>query len=236
MDLSIIIPCYNEYDSIDILAPRLDQLLNRLNPDFKTELIFVDDGSVDNTYQRLEETYNSREAVYLLRHDQNRGLGAAVQTGLAQAVGCFIATIDSDCTYDPLIIPDMLLKMGPDVDVITASPYAPGGQVLNVPPYQILISQWCSKMYRFILSSKIHTFTSMFRIYRRCAIEKISFKSTTFLSMAEILIRAIQLQMNVQEYAATLSARQFGDSKRKIVHLTFEHLKLMVGIIMGKRM
>ena len=56
MDLSIIIPCYNEYDSIDMLGPRLDQLLNRLNPDFKTELIFVDDGSVDNTYQRLEET------------------------------------------------------------------------------------------------------------------------------------------------------------------------------------
>ena len=236
MDLSIVIPCYNENDSIDMLVGRLDQLLNRFNPDFKTELIFVDDGSVDKTYQKLLGTYHDRDAIHILRHEQNQGLGAALQTGLDQASGSFVATIDSDCTYDPAIIPDMLLKMEPDVDILTASPYAPDGQVMNVSPFQIFLSQRCSKMYRFILGSNIHTFTSMFRIYRRSALEKISFKSTTFLSMAEIIINAIQLQLNVQEYATTLSSRQFGDSKRKIMRLTLEHLKLMAGLLMDKKL
>jgi len=234
MDLSIVIPCYNEFESIDMLASRLDQLQDRFNPDFTTELIFIDDGSSDNTYQHLLETYQDKDTVHLLRHEQNRGLGAALQTGLDQAEGFFVATIDSDCTYDPLIISDMLLKMEPDVDILTASPYAPGGMVMNVSPISLFLSQGCSKMYRMILGSKIHTFTSMFRIYRRSALQTISFKSNTFLSMAEIILTAITNGLNVQEFPTTLSARQYGDSKRKIFQLTIEHLKLMYRILMGK--
>ena len=234
MDLSFVIPCFNEQEAIVPLTHRLDELLVNLGNGFKVELIFVDDGSTDDTLVLLERTYMDRDNVQILRHPQNQGLGAAIRTGMNQAVGRFVGTIDSDCTYDPLIIPDMLNRMEPDVDVLTASPYAPGGQVVNEMAYQIWISQICSKMYRVILKSDIHTFTSMFRIYRRSVLETVKFRSDTFLCMAEILINAIQHKLNVQEYPTELSVRQHGYSKRKFVSLTFQHLKLMAGII-GQR-
>lgn len=234
MDISVVIPCFNESEAVSPLARRLDELLKQLESDYETEFVFVDDGSTDNTFERLKTLYQDRKSVSIVRHTSNQGLGAAIRTGLSHAKGHFQVVIDSDCTYDPLIIPDMLRQMEPDVDILTASPYAPGGRVLNVDRFQIFISQWCSKLYRIILRSDIHTFTCMFRIYRKSVWDTVSFQSNTFLSMAEIITQAIQRKLNVQEFPTTLSARQHGYSKRKILRLTLEHLRLMALLIQKK--
>ncbi len=102
MKLSVVIPAYNEERTIDALLDRV--LALDLTPDTK-EIIVVVDGSSDGTFCVLER-YASR--VTILRHEKNRGKGAAVRTGFAKATGDFVVVQDADLEYDPEDFRDML--------------------------------------------------------------------------------------------------------------------------------
>ena len=95
-ELSILVPVYNEAERID--AALADILATEVP--FETEVIVVDDGSVDGTSERLR-AYEWPAHARLLTHDRNRGKGAAVRTALADARGTFSAIFDADLEYDP---------------------------------------------------------------------------------------------------------------------------------------
>src|SRR3989344_1357750 len=101
MKLSIVIPCYNEEKGVLNLKQKLDSVLHSLAEDYDVELIFVDDGSTDKTHQLLTEAFGSLGYLKIIRHAINRNLGAAMRTGFEHATGDVIATLDSDCTYNP---------------------------------------------------------------------------------------------------------------------------------------
>jgi glycosyltransferase involved in cell wall biosynthesis len=104
-DLSVVMPVYNERETIErAIAGVLEA---DVAPTF--ELVVVDDGSTDGTSQILQQT-TWPDNVRLLRHDRNRGKGAALRTGLAQADGRFSAIMDADLEYDPL---DLKLLLEP---------------------------------------------------------------------------------------------------------------------------
>jgi glycosyltransferase involved in cell wall biosynthesis len=95
-DLSVVMPVYNERETIErAIAGVLEA---DVTPSF--ELLIVDDGSTDGTSEILRQT-TWPDAVRLLRHDRNRGKGAAVRTALAEATGKFSAIMDADLEYDP---------------------------------------------------------------------------------------------------------------------------------------
>src|SRR5579863_8737518 len=191
VDLSIVIPCYNETDNVETLKRELGPVVAGLRRDRSVELVFVDDGSADGTSDRLQEQFGADPAVRIIRHDRNRGLGAAVRTGFAHATGAVVVTTDSDGTYRFSTIPDLLEVLESGADVVTASCYHPRGGVENVPGFRIFLSQGASLMYRVLLDWRIHTYTCLFRAYRRPVVEAARFESDGFLSQAEILAQAI---------------------------------------------
>jgi glycosyltransferase involved in cell wall biosynthesis len=104
MKLTIIIPAYNEQDTI---CKVLDKL-SKVKFPCKTEIIIVDDGSTDDTESRIMNHESRITNIRLIQHSTNRGKGAAIITGIKHATGNYILIQDADLEYDPLQIPQLM--------------------------------------------------------------------------------------------------------------------------------
>jgi dolichol-phosphate mannosyltransferase len=245
MKLSIIIPCYNEVDNVsklhDELLPVVEGLVvhgwDRASEKVHSaEMIFVDDGSNDETYSRLKEFFNvdSRPGVTykFVKHKNNKGLGAAVRTGFSNADGDILVTVDSDGTYKFLEIPALLAYLTPEIDIVTASPYHPEGSVIGVPANRLLLSRGSSLLYRILVDWHVHTYTCLFRAYRSEVVKNIRFESNGFLAGTEILVNAMLNGYQVAEFPAVLHRRMYGVSKAKIAQTIFSHIRFQGQVLL----
>jgi dolichol-phosphate mannosyltransferase len=230
-DLSLVIPCFNEAEGIAAMQTRLTAVWPQLCAQSKVELVLVDDGSSDDTYQLLQSAFGHWPAVRIVQHEQNRGLGQALRTGFAHAQGAIIVTCDSDGTYPFAEIPALLALLKPGVDIVTASPYHPAGGVDNVPAYRVWLSKSASQLYRLIVGRGIHTYTAMFRAYRREVIEQVPTSADGFLMVTQLLVEAILAGYEVVEYPTVLRVRQYGQSKAKVLRITRSHLAYMRDVL-----
>jgi dolichol-phosphate mannosyltransferase len=240
MKVSIIIPAYNEAEGVAKTAEAIRKVWKVLRAKYEVETVLVNDGSKDATLDFLRQAFANDREVIVLSHTVNRGLGAALRTGFAQASGDLIVTTDFDGTYSfdtiPLLV-DQLVTEG--VDIVTASPYHPKGKVEGVPKYRLLFSFGASLLYRLLVSWHIHTWTALFRAYRQAVVKKISFQSDDFLAGTELLVNAYRQRYTVAEFPTTLHVRTFGQSSLKIARVTAAHLKFQTKILLaaltGKR-
>jgi dolichol-phosphate mannosyltransferase len=231
MDLSIIIPFYNERDNVELLTAGLIPVVRELRRDRSVELVFVDDGSTDGTADLLRQSFGDDAPARIVCHERNRGLGAALRTGIAAAQGQVIVCSDSDSTYSYSLIPRLLELLTPEVDIVTGSCYHPRGAVENVPAYRVLLSKTASFMYRVILRWDIHTYTCMFRAYRRHVLDTVTFDSDDFLSVTELLANSIRRGYTVRELPCTLRVRRYGQSKAKILRIVRSHLRFQLSLL-----
>lgn len=232
---TLLIPCYNEAEGIPQLREALQPVIEQLMADGGVEVIFVDDGSTDGTGALLQVVFADSPFVRILAHPRNLGLGAALRTGFHAARGEIVITTDSDGTYPFAEIPRLLQYLREDVDLVTASPYHPGGGIEGVPPWRQVFSFGASFLYRLILRSPVRTYTALFRAYRRQVVEAISVESNGYVAVAEIMARAIRAGFRVAEYPTTLRVRRFGRSKMKILRTILDHLRLMARLIRSGR-
>lgn len=245
MKLSVVVPCFNEEDNIDKLRteffPVIENLLgSRLDGgQINTiEIVFVDDGSKDGTYDALKDAFGSFKhsfiSVQFEKHDVNRGLGAAMRTGFDAITGDIVVTTDSDGTYHFSTIPSLLEHLNGKVSIVTASPYHPDGDVVGVPGYRIFLSKGSSLLYRILLSWKVHTYTALYRAYRREVIDEISFAADDFLGGTELMVKAMLKGYQVDEFPAALHQRMFGVSKAKLFKTIMSHLEFLTRLFLHR--
>ena len=234
IDLSIIIPCYNESEGVAHMRERLLAVLPALQRAHSVELVLVDDGSTDSTYADLLAAFGGWEATRIVRHERNRGLGAALRTGFAHSQGELVVTADSDGTYPFAEIPALLERLRPNVDVVTASPYHRNGGVENVPRYRVFLSRSASLIYRLLLDRHIHTYTSMFRAYRRAVVERVVTTSDGYLMVTELLVGALLAGFHVAEYPTKLRVRRYGQSKARVLRIVRDHLRFQARIVLAR--
>jgi dolichol-phosphate mannosyltransferase len=236
MDISIVIPCFNEIDNINKIKDELIPVVTELAQSYSTEIIFVDDGSTDGTIAGLQRILADVEKPNLVikyaDNHGNWGLGKAVRTGFEASTGEIIVTTDSDGTYKFVHIKDLLAYLVPGVDVVTASPYHPQGDVVGVPQYRLILSQGSSFIYRILLNWNIHTYTCLFRAYRRKVIQDVSFVSNSFMSGTEILVKCMLKGYKVVEYPAVLYRRTFGVSKARLLKTILAHLRFQATVLL----
>lgn len=237
MDLSIVIPCYNEAENVQAMRDELLPEVGRLANGRSVELVLVDDGSTDRTWRTLHEVFAGHDfpaSVVTVQHEHNRGLGAALRTGFAAATGKIVVTTDSDGTYKFCEIPSLLGILAPGVDIVTASPYHPLGNVQNVPGYRLLLSRGSSAIYRLLVDPRVHTYTALFRAYRREVLDHVSFEADGFLAGTELLVKAMLAGYRVAEYPTVLHVRTRGASKAKLARTILAHLRFQIRTLMHR--
>lgn len=229
-DLSIVVPCYNEAPSVEQLHAGLARLRDSLDSKLAVEFVLVDDGSSDATWSRLGQYFCDWPHVQLVRHETNQGIAAALTTGVRHARAELVASLDADCTYDPLQLLGMLPLMSPDVDMVVASPYHPEGSAVGIPPWRLQLSRCASRMYRFMLRNKLHTYTSCVRLSRRSSVLDLTPQNGGFVGVVELLCRLDRSGGRIVEYPAILTVRKTGQSKMRLARTVFAHLKLLSAI------
>lgn len=226
--ITVIIPCYNESETLPYLANTLRSVEAELSENgFESNFIFIDDRSTDQTFDKLRELFGKRGNVNIVRHEKNKGVAAGIMTGLREAKTEIVCSMDCDCTYDPHELVKMLRLFEDNIDMVTASPYHPNGGVRNVPEWRLFLSKGASWLYRRALRSKLSTYTSCFRVYRRSSMIDLDLREKGFLGVAEMLGKLDLKGGNIVEYPAVLEVRLFGFSKMKTVRTIFGHLKLL---------
>lgn len=227
LPITVIVPCYNEEQSISYLARSLDHFAAQAAAKYKVSFVFVDDGSKDKTLEGLQRQFGGRSNCQIVQHPQNRGIAAACLTGFAAARDEVLCVIDADCTFDPSHLATMIPLLKDDVALVTASPYHRDGGVMNVPAWRLLLSRGASQLYRYVLSNKLASYTACFRIYRRSAVVNMRLQHSGFTGIAEILVRLDRAGAKIVECPAVLEARVLGISKMKVGRTITEHAGLL---------
>lgn len=233
--VTIVIPCYNEEQTLVYLRNTLNGVEQKLQGKYDVRFCLVDDGSEDQTWEVLHQQFAGKPNYQLMRHDRNRGVAAAVLTGIRAAQSEIVCSMDADCSYDPLELGQMIPLLTKDVDLVTASPYHPKGAVRNVPRWRLALSRGASWLYRRILRTQLHTYTSCFRVYRRSRLTSVHLRNEGFLGIVEMLAHLDQMGCKIVEYPATLEVRIMGRSKMKTLRTIVGHLRLMIRLWRERR-
>jgi dolichol-phosphate mannosyltransferase len=225
--LSIVVPCHNEAESLGRLATELARLKAALARKYEVELVLVDDGSTDETGSLLREIFGGQPGVRLLRHGKNRGIAAAIGTGFSEARGEIVASLDADCTYDPLELVSLLSLLADDVDMVVASPYHPLGSIVGVPAWRLALSRFASRLYRGVMHNRLHTYTSCVRVYRKSSVIDLQPTQSGFVGIVELAWLLDRRGGKIVESPAVLRVRSTGQSKMRVARTAVAHLRLL---------
>src|ERR1017187_10137408 len=180
MDISVILPVMNEAENLRILIPRLVALLDRER--ITHEIVVVDGPSSDGT----GETAAGLGARVV--GERRRGYAGAMETGIAEARGDYLLTVDADLSHDP----DFIVKMWrarTRADIVVASRYVLGGVA-----YSGLVRRFTSWLLnvvlRRMLSMPVRDISSGYRLYRREVFAELELTATNFDVQEEILVKA----------------------------------------------
>ena len=224
--LTVAIPLYNESATIPYLKSRLDLMLEKSNHN-DLKILFVDDGSSDDTFQLLTNNFSSMDNCKIVKHEINQNLNGFLKTVIELCDTEFVVFLDSDCTFDPLNIFEMVELLQPNTDIVNGSPYHPHGSVEGVKKGRLLISNGANFIYKLLINKDVYTYTSIFKMYRTSKIKNINLNTPGFVSVSELFIKCILNGAKVVEYPCTLSIRKYGDSKIRIVNSIKNHVQFM---------
>jgi hypothetical protein len=226
--VTIVTPCFDEEATLPYLANTLTETAALLGNRYAVRFVLVDDGSRDGTWAALGRLFGGRPDYTLVRHERNRGVGAAILTGIRSATTEVVCSIDCDCSYDPAELGAMIPRLAGDVAMVTASPYHPQGAVRHVPRWRLALSRAAQALYRRVLRQRLWTYTSCFRVYRRSAVAAIELREGGFLGVVELLGRLDLAGQRVVEHPATLDVRLVGHSKMRTLRTIAGHVRLML--------
>ena len=159
MDISVVIPLYNEGENIGPLYERNAAVLPKLGT---YEIIFVDDGSNDGTWQQITALHRKDKHVRGMKLRRNFGQTAAMDAGFHAAQGKIIVAMDGDLQNDPADIPRLLAEIGQGYDVVSGWRYP-----RRDPLMKRFFSRGADKLRRWITGEKIHDSGCSLKAYRR---------------------------------------------------------------------
>ena len=213
MDISLVIPAYNEsgiiMDTIQTVSARLAELTAEY------EVLIVDDGSTDGMAELVRGCGDPR--VRLEGYASNRGKGCAVRTGMLAAQGDLILCTDADLAYGVDVFAGLLerLRTG-EADLVLGSRRIGGEGYKNYPPLRILMSK-CFGLLSHMISGLPYDTQCGIKAYRRQAARAIFSRCTTdgFSFDFEVLMRADKLGLKVEQFP--VSVINFRESKVNVV-------------------
>jgi len=196
--LTVIIPAYNEAGSISLVAERV------LATGLAREIIVVDDGSNDGTVAQLER-FNAISAVKVIRHPHNRGKGAAIRTGLAQATSEFVIIQDADLELDPADFPAMIAPLlAGESDVVYGMRTSdnPGRGIALFLGVRML-----TYLTNFLYGSRIHDEACGYKAFRLSLLRRVRLVCERFEFCPEVTAKLLRLGVKIVEVPVSYNPR-----------------------------
>jgi glycosyltransferase involved in cell wall biosynthesis len=180
--ISVFFPCYNEQDNVGRTVEKAMNVLKELRTDF--EVVIVNDGSSDRTGEIADELAGRDGRIKVVHHKQNRGYGAALQSGFGAATKELVFYTDGDGQFDITEMP-ALLPLMEQYDIVSCY------RLNRQDPIVRKINGWCwTKLVCLLFGMKIRDIDCAFKLYKRKIFDGMTLSSTGALIDTEVLARA----------------------------------------------
>lgn len=238
LDLSVVIPFYNEEENIRGLYERLTVVLNQLGLSY--EIVFINDGSRDNTARILDKLFKGDKSLKIVELRKNFGQSAALQAGFKQAEGEIVIAMDGDLQHFPEDIPLFLEKMSEGYDIVSGWREDRKDAFLTrrLPS---LVANWLMAK---LSGVELRDFGTTFKAYRKEVIKNVNLygelhrfipalASNMGISVAEIPIKNITRQKGQSNYGLTRTIKVFLDLIMVKFYLSYSTRPLQIFGLIG---
>jgi glycosyltransferase involved in cell wall biosynthesis len=215
MNLSVIIPVYNEVKNIEEILRRV-QATKLVN-----EILVVDDGSQDGTRDLLKKL-DGKKNVRVILHEKNQGKGAAVVTGMNAAKGDVILIQDADLEYDPRDYPVLLQPIEEGLaDVVYGSRFLGAAHRVAMFWHQVA-NQLLTLMTNILYNSILTDMETGYKVFKREVIEGLNIRSKRFNFEPEFTAKILKRNYRIFEVPITFNPRDYSDGKKIKLKDAFE--------------
>lgn len=203
--VSLVVSAYNEATLLERNLLRLCQYMKSLEDEYGWEIIFINDGSTDQTGELAEAFAKTRDNMHVFHHMTNFGVGQAFKLAFEHCRGDYIVTLDLDLSYSPDHIRKLLTKIRQTrAKIVVASPYMKEGTVSNVPWLRRILSICANRFLARTARSNLSTLTSMVRAYDGKFLRSLNLRSLGMEINPEVIYKAKLLNARIEEVPAHL--------------------------------
>jgi glycosyltransferase involved in cell wall biosynthesis len=207
MNLSVVIPVYNEVNHIREILRRVQAT------QFATEIIVVDDGSEDGTRTILQEL-DGKDNVHVILHERNQGKGAAVVTGMKAARGDILLIQDSDLEYDPRDYPTLLRPIQEGVAEVVY-----GSRFLGAPHrvamfWHLVANRLLTLMTNILYNTILTDMETGYKVFKREVIQGMKIRSKRFNFEPEFTAKVLKRNYRIFEVPISFNPRDYSQGKK----------------------
>lgn len=215
MNLSVIIPVYNEVNNINEIIKRVQATK------LATEIIIVDDGSKDGTRAALQKL-DGKKKIHIILHAKNQGKGAAVVTGLKAAKGEILLIQDADLEYDPRDYPLLLKPIEEGLaDVVYGSRFLGGPHRVTMFWHQVA-NKMLTFMTNILYDSILTDMETGYKVFRHKVIEGMTIRAKRFNFEPEFTAKILKRKYRIYEVPISFNPRDYSEGKKIKLKDAFE--------------
>lgn len=212
VQLSIVIPCYNEEAT---LRACVDRVLKLRDQGLALEIVIIDDASTDKSLDVARQLVAEVPEVRLFEHRQNLGKGAALRTGFKQVSGDYVVVQDADLEYDPMEIVELLVPLQDGrADVVYGSRFLGGRPHRVLYFWHYLGNKFLTLLSNMFTDLNLTDMETCYKVFRREVIKDIVIEENRFGFEPEITAKLAQKKCSIYEMGISYSGRTYREGKK----------------------
>ena len=208
-DYTVIMPFFNEENTLEIAVTNL------VNEDFASEIILVNDGSNDKSYEIASRLQNKHEFVKLIESKENKGKGHALKLGINVASKKYIGVLDADLEYSPNDLKNLFKEIDINhLDIVCGSRFIGDFKRDNIYVRTYLANKFLSMFFSIIHREKVTDIATCLKVFRKTLFDSIDLKANGFSIEVEILAKTLSKSDNFKEFPISYTARSYEEGKK----------------------
>ena len=208
-DYTVIMPFFNEENTLEIAVTNL------VNEDFESEIILVNDGSNDKSYEIASSLQNKHKFIKLIESKENKGKGHALKLGINVASKKYIGVLDADLEYSPNDLKNLFQEIDiNNLDIVCGSRFIGDFKRDNIYVRTYLANKFLSMFFSIIHREKVTDIATCLKVFRKTLFDSIDLKANGFSIEVEILAKTLSKSDNFKEFPISYTARSYEEGKK----------------------
>ena len=202
-------PFFNEENTLEIAVTNL------VKEDFASEIILVNDGSNDKSYEIASSLQNKHKFIKLIESKENKGKGHALKLGINVASKKFIGVLDADLEYSPNDLKNLFQEIDiNNLDIVCGSRFIGEFKRDNIYVRTYLANKFLSMFFSIIHREKVTDIATCLKVFRKTLFDSIDLKANGFSIEVEILAKTLSKSDNFKEFPISYTARSYEEGKK----------------------